>query len=272
MEVEEPKKVDTKRYKLFAEISNAFSLKILLDWINNTNTDGNLIFDQKGITFFRSHADKTITNTVTLKSHKLKFYHYNTEEEEIIFGFTINELKSITNNIGKKDYLALKINSDDKSLYVKIISGDVTNNNEHWQKVRFQKLKDLRLRMIDFTRPIEDPVCNIVMATFTKSCGNLHKLGRNGTFTFEIYPKGIKITGSSPGNLTDLVFPFGDCPEDQKSKKYEIEHSTLKSFSKITGLSSGQDTFQVYTENGKPLRFIFDIGNYGSLVVDINSS
>lgn len=276
--------------KVYAEISNSLSIKTLVEWLNNTNTDGNLVFSKSSITFFKGNSDMTIVNNLCIHTYKLKKYIYNSKEEEILFGFTVKDLKPIIDAIGKKDHIKLKILKKAQKLYIGGVSGEPGENSEsNYQELRFQKVKDSRISIEEFNRPINDPVCNIVVSTFCKKCSVFAKLGKHGTYVIRAYPEGIYMKASNPGKLMKHTGKFGMCrnkvteeTEDDegnmitqeikiKPKIYEIDHNTIKAFSKLMDLGNKLDTFQVYTEEGKPLRFIFNVGNYATLAIDINS-
>ena len=73
-----------------------------MDIVNATISEVNIIFTPKGISIKRGDAENLIVIDAFIEKGRLPYYIYKAKEEEIIFGASLETLRSDTQSFGPK--------------------------------------------------------------------------------------------------------------------------------------------------------------------------
>lgn len=195
---------------LFAEFSDGYSFRNLIEYLKNTNIAGNFIFTPERITYSRSDANNTILNEIVILKSNLTYYVYNAPSTEVIIGVTISNLRKITKPIGKKDSIRLYMLQGDPLLYIQIVSINtkaLSRNNANF--VRPQGGIDHLLYDVgDYTRSDENPNCTIPIMDFCRMCTAMNSI--SCTFvTIRGLPRGAIFEAMTDGSISGRIDKFG---------------------------------------------------------------
>lgn len=193
----------------FAEFNESYSFRNLVEYLKNTNVEGNFVFTKDLITYTRADASNTILNEVIIRGCDLTYYIYNSPLPEIIIGLTIANLRRITKPIGKKDSVRLYMLPSDPLLYIQIISVNtkaLSRNNANF--VKPQLCDTIEYDPGTYTRSEDSPNCTIPVMDFCRMC-TAHNSLQNSFVTVRGLPRGVIFEGIIDGDITGRIDKFG---------------------------------------------------------------
>lgn len=195
---------------LFAEFSDGYSFRNLIEYLKNTNIAGNFVFTPDRVTYSRSDANNTILNEIVILKSNLTYYVYNAPTTEVIIGVTISNLRKITKPIGKKDSIRLYMLQGDPLLYIQIVSINtkaLSRNNANF--VRPQGGIDHLLYDVgDYTRTDENPNCTIPIMDFCRMCTAMNSISCTYV-TIRGLPRGAIFEAMTDGSISGRIDKFG---------------------------------------------------------------
>jgi hypothetical protein len=299
---------ESKEYVFYAEFSDGYSFRNLVEYLKSTNNTGNFLFSSRGINYIQNNTSNTLLNCVEIRGYDLTAYVFNAKLEQIDVGVNLSNLRSITKSVGKKDSLRLYMIKGNPHLHISISSPNTKElNRNNISVIRPQKLEILDFNLDEFNRSESNPNCTAPSIDFNKMCTAMNAIKCNfvavysqdttvvfkGMFDGDIVGRmdrfGINkqknVSHSLPEisdiNSRSLISNFEDIsppqivilPEDYEYS-IRIETSTIKALGKLNNLSPN-GTIKMYMELERPFKMIANIGSYGKLIIflrDISSN
>jgi hypothetical protein len=294
---------ESKEYVFYAEFSDGYSFRNLVEYLKSTNNAGNFLFSSKGITYIQNNTSNTLLNCVEIRSHDLTAYVYNSEEEQVDVGVNLANLRSITKSVGKKDSLRLYMIKGNPHLHISISSPNTKElNRNNISVIRPQKLEILDFNLDTFNRMESNPNSTAPAIDFNKMCTAMNAIkcnhvaiyaqdttivfkgmfdgdivGRMDRFGISRQQKHLQNTLPEISEISNtsksLVTNFEDMSPPQiviLPKDYEyfikVETSTIKALGKLNNLSPN-GTIKMYMEYERPFKMIANVGSYGKLII-----
>lgn len=266
------KKIDTSpndiSSSLYVELSESFSFRNLIDYLNNTNNDGTFVFSEEKICYIQSNCDNTITNIFMCDVSELTGYEISSNKNKITFRINMDELKIRTKSIQKKDKMVLCKNKNDPELYLYHYLSGTTQPMTYTIPTLTQE--DIDFTLPDFTRPRNKPNSTITSGEFKLICSAMSGNKNKCKFVkIEGYERGIQFIGMSDTNNIIGIKKMGKLDDDLISY-VDIQLSTIKYLARLVGLSVN-GTIKFFIEKNKPLRIITNVGTYGEITVIVKS-
>ena len=284
-----------------AEFSEGYTFRNLIEYLRVTNTKGNFRFSRDFIYYEQIDADNTIVNQIEIQTCELTHYEITTQNEEIIVGINISDLRAITKTIGKKDGVRIFKHANDPLLYIQIISQSARSNNRQNVSIVRPQHVDLVTYEIPEYQSEKSPNCTIPTADFSKTCTSMSSV-KCSYVTIYGLPKGLIIEGLQEGSMFGRREQFGNCdgyatsvpsvsagsssispkpdlrlniPSGPKPKlvlrtdntpivKIKVKMSIVKALAKLNNLAT-MGTIKAYAEPDNPMKFSCKIGGYGIL-------
>ena len=281
----ELKSTEVKKARLMVEFSDGYTFRNLIEYLKNTNTTGNLIFNPSGITYQQENMNKDLLNHIEIRKEDLPSYIVNPSpgEEAVHIGATMSELRPLTRCIGKKDGVRLVMSEESPLLYIQVISQFTRDGNKgNTIFYRPHKVDQEYFSTDVYSHPETDPTCTISIAEFSRVCGALH-VQKCKHVIIKGYPKGVLFEGMLDGDILVRESPFGDCTpaprlivrgaSESKEETFSIKVniSNIKPLSRLSSISPN-GTVKMYFEQDKPFKIICNIGTYGTLRIFLRAS
>jgi hypothetical protein len=274
-------------YLFYAEFSDGYSFRNLIEYLKSTNTNGNFIFHKDGLSYSQHNNSNSLLNFIELRGCDLPVYVYRASEESIKVGINLSNLRSITKSVGKKDSIRLFMVHGNPLLHISISSPNTKElNRNNISVIRPQKLDDVQYELNEYEREESSPNCTTPAFDFNKMCSAMNALKCNHILVFGD-DSSIVFKGMFDGDLVGRTDTFGltkkkdvyfgianmDSETPQIVQKPEphqhsikIDVSTIKALGKLNNLSPN-GTIKMYMEEGLPFKMISNIGSYGKLII-----
>ena len=286
-------------YLFYAEFSDGYSFRNLIEYLKSTNTNGNFIFHKDGISYSQHNNSNSLLNFIEIRSCDLPVYVYRSTEDSIRVGINLSNLRSITKSVGKKDSIRIYMVYNNPLLHISISSPNTKElNRNNISVIRPQKLEVVEYEINAYQREETSPNCTTPAFDFNKMCSAMNALkcshilvygddtsivfkgmfdgdlvGRTDTFGIikkkedqlpqlhEISEFGKIITQAYPENIPNTISKSAITQHNIK-----IDVSTIKALGKLNNLSPN-GTIKMYMEEGLPFKMISNIGSYGKLTI-----
>lgn len=269
---------DTSEF--LADFIDGYSFRNLIEYLRSTNTHGNIMLDKDGIYYQQSDANESLINDFEIDASELVRYEFYSDKEHIVLGININDMRTLTKSIGKKDSVRLYKLSQDPILYIQIMnSSERSADRSNMSIIRPQKLHQITYVLPEYTKP------NLVVHAldFSKACAGMSTIKCPYVQTTST-GKGIVFKAVMNNGIVGKVESLGDTKtaslestpirlnivDRECYANVNIKASTVKALSKINNLTSN-GTVKIYTEKDKPLKFVTKIGIYGTLSIYVRS-
>lgn len=278
------------------EFTDAYSFRCLIEYLNLTNDDGNLVFTPKGFYYSRENDSKQILNELFINGHELTRYEYNSDKEQIICGLNMNQFKSSTKKIGKKDIARLSVFPT--GICLQVIGSPKSSSGNDMDIIRTQRLTHDCYTM-DGYQEEDEPNFTESMQKFTSACSD--QASCKGEYVNVIgFERGILMEARQGGNIRASIKCLGQIDEQSRAEsvveksiqtntnknirliikqnnkqddelvKYRIPRRIISALSKLTNISPN-GTVKVYMQPGLPVKFVFHVSTYGKLSVYLRS-
>lgn len=264
---------DEPEYLFYADFSDGYSFRNLVEYLKNTNITGNLAFKKDGIFYEQHNNSTTLLNAIEIRGYDLSAYIYNSNSEVINVGVNLANFRSITKSVGKKDSIRLYMVIDNPMLYISISSPNTKElNRNNVSVIRPQKLDVTGYTFPEYDRTETNPNCTAPSFDFNKMCMAMHSIKCNQV---KIYSEGNNIIfkGMFDGDIVGRIDTFGvnkrnhtSIADIEASYYILIETSTIKALGKLNNLSPN-GTIKMYLEEDRPFKIISNVGSYGKLTI-----
>lgn len=225
----EPVKIDSPPC-LFAEFSDGYSLRNLIEYLKNTNVAGNFVFTPEDITYSRSDAANTILNEIYIHKSDLSYYVYNAPAAEVVVGVTISNLRKITKPIGKKDSVRMYMLAGDPLLYIQIVSTNtkaLSRNNANFVRPQ-ANIERLVYDVTGYTRTEDNPNCTIPITDFCRMCTAMNSISCSYV-TIRGLARGAIFEAMTDGSISGRIDKFGIIDEHKTVAPSPIDLSVIDS-------------------------------------------
>jgi hypothetical protein len=294
---------ECKEYQFFAEFSDGYSFRNLVEYLKSTNTAGNFLFHSQGITYTQNNNSNTLLNHVEIRAFDLTNYIFNgsnePDSEFVAVGINLNNLRSITKSVGKKDSLRLYMIKNNPHLHISISSPNTKElNRNNISVIRPQKLEIPQFEIDDYSRTDQHPNCTAPAIDFNKMCTAMNAIKCSHVCIYA-QESTVIFKGMFDGDIVGRVDRFGvnkskpplagisdlsstkpivaSRSEDESPPQIvilpadydysiKVETSTIKSLGKLNNLSIN-GTIKMYMEYNTPFKMIANIGSYGRLTI-----
>ncbi len=274
---------------IYAEFTDAYSFRTLIEYLDHTNDDGNFIFGPKAILYCRESDSRQVLNVVEIYGHELTRYDYNSQQDRFISGLNLAQFKAATRKIGKKDVARLSVFNS--AVCLQVNGSPKSGSDDDMDVIRTQRLNQ-DVFEIDGYQGEDEPNCAVSMARFTSVCG-VQASCKDDHVTFIGIDHGIITEARQGGNLRASVKPLGQIDETTEVKggnlsekivkmgekniklihkypneivRYKIPRRIVSALSKLTNISPN-GTVKIYIQPNLPIKLVFHISTYGRLTV-----
>lgn len=279
-----------------AIIGDGYSFRNMIEFLKVTSARGNFVISHDKIAYEQSDISTNtyIINQVVINTSELTKYEFDSKEQFFI-GVNIEDIRTVSKTIGKKDSIKLYKVFSDPFLYIQIISNNSRGTDrENMNVIRPQSNDVYQFKCVQYSNDERNPNCKIMASEFAKVCTSMSSLKCDYVTIYGL-PCGIVFQGGTPGRTSERIEKFGvvdgfipsscdsisidqleipSCPRPKLNIKYDksnvqpvkikVKISIIKSLSKLNNLSTN-GTIKLFIEQDKPLKILCPIGNYGIL-------
>jgi len=285
-----------------AEFCAGYIFRMLIEYLRETNTAGNLIVTRDTITYTQMDGLKTLVNDVIIYTHELTRFEFNSKTP-IIVGIDTNDFRDKTKNIKKKYKVTLYKEPFQDDLFMEI-HGQSSSGTGSIITIDSALVSLTSVDIPTYYNPSNRPNCTIAASAFSEKC-SLMKDSSINRVEISGYDNGIAILGRSECGKIAKFCNFGDLPDDSGDNsdkstgtfdfsslhitkptvvpKFVIQEdlpissksltsitvnvATIKAISKFGNITPNGGTVKVYFERDKPVKFVCHVGTFGQLTV-----
>lgn len=274
------------------EFPDGFTFKHIIEYLRITNSHGTFIFKKDSIMYMQGDANSSILNEIIINTSSLK-YEFESANESIDVGINIQDIRTLTKNINKRDGMILiKPPNED---YLDVIHIDSKNQvNQSCGKVRLQYREQAEYELPVYSNDENNPNFSIPASEFCRKCNNISSV-KCDTILINCYPKGARFDAFIHGGVVEKYEPFGSCDiksgfidtarlSGDSGDKFvrlvvktndpvpivKVRTVTVKALSKLNNLSTN-GTIRFYMEPNNPIKIISPISSYGILRIYIKN-
>lgn len=289
----DPRAINHEIPLVHVEFVDAYSFRCLIEYLNLTNDDGNLIFTPKGIYYSRENDSKQILNEIVINGHELTRYEYNSDKDKVVSGLNMVQFKGSTKKIGKKDIARLSVFNSGACLQV--IGSPKMSSDDDMDLIRTQRLNH-EYYTINGYQEEDEPNFTESMQKFTSACSDQASC-KDDLVTVIGLERGIVMEARQGGNLRACIKCLGRVEETTTIRsnsysekiartsgkslrivvkypneivRYRIPRRIVSALSKLTNISPN-GTVKVYMQPSLPIKLVFHISSYGKLTIYLRS-
>jgi hypothetical protein len=294
--------VSEKKYSFIAVFAQAYSFRILIDYLKAVHEEGYFTFDKKSIRFIKQNkivkkksGDEEggdLVNDVIINTKELIHYEFN-EDRPLNIGVDLGNFKDTINSIGKKDGIRLSLVKNDDTFNIQVMENYNTSDS-NGRKVVIKKIDQLEdysnFGPSEYKRDLSEPNFVIPLVDFCKKCKTM-SVNCNSIYLNQ-YQQGLKMEKIGKGTSGDQFSNFGivDRPkvipgdrivlkignDDEVStfiNKLQVRAENIKNLVKLNNISS-ETNMRFFFENDKEsaIRLSCNIGCYGSIIIHIQNN
>lgn len=268
-----------KLYSFVIDYAEAYSQRILFDFLQAGLEEGILTFSKKFITFKRANAKKEVITEFIIYTRELVYYEFN-EEDNFSVGIDMGACKEALSNIGKKDSIRMSLLKGDDSIIVRLMA-HTSGFDSNGRKIKIKVVEAEEYDLDEYKRALDEQNFVTPLGEFAKSC---KPISTGCTLiNLHLFEKGIKLEKVGSGTVGDSFCSFGSLDDntiigagglkiavksDSEPKEIEnmqIRASDIKNLSKLNNISSCSNV-RFYVDKDRPLRISCNIGCYGILI------
>ena len=279
-----------------AEFSDGYSFRNMFEYLRVTNSHGTFIFKKDEICYMQGDDNNTILNQIEILVHELPDYKFKSSTPEIVIGINIQDIRSITKTIGKKDSVILYKQPNSNDIQIQIVNSSRGTGRQNYSKVRLQRREIPDYSLPDFQNDEKHPNFTIPSADFSRTCTSISSV-KCDKIIIHGYPRGTQFDAVMHGGVVQRYERMGSCEmisgivrdacildengnpgkrvkmvvkSDGPVPSVVVRTSTIKALSKLNNLSAN-GTIKFYMEPDNPIKIMSKIGTYGTLRVYIKS-
>lgn len=279
-----------------AKFIDGYSFRNLVEYLRGTNTQGSFRFSKDTIRYQEADSGNTIINELEIQTSELYEYEYNSVEDEIIVGLAIQDIRSVTKTIGKKDSLTIYKIAGDDMLYF----GTVGSTERSSERVNMCLVRPKQIEVKSYEMPeyAARPNCTVQASVFSKVCAAMASIkcrwivisgAKHGITLKAMMENGVLGRVENLGDVSDGVpddkflrirtlEPDANAPKvrvrvvgDTEYPSIKVKTTSIKALSKLNNLCS-HGMVKVFIEPNKCLlKLSCKVGGYGVLNVYIRS-
>lgn len=261
---------ESKDYIFMAEITDAYSLRMLIQYLHTFHNDGEFTFSKNGIKFLRSNNALNLINDAYINTKELVRYEFNSDTP-IKIGCDLSQFKTNVASIAKNDSVRWSWKKGADHFITQIVGTNSKDYESNAKKVKIKSVESHDIDLPEYERKIEDPNFVSPLADFAKACKPISK--DCDAVNFYQYGKGVKIekivNEINPGQFN--IFGNIDEKSEEIQGKLKIPSVNIKNLNKLNNMST-KSNIRFYFEPDQPTRLSCNIGVYGILVIHMKES
>ena len=252
--------METASFKL--EISEGYKFRKLVEYIKNSTVNGNFIFTADTIRYTQENDEGTILNDVVLNKCDLPSYSVSPEDASIVCGINTMTLK-IVSRVNKPDGIRIEKEADENKLMIQLLNNARGPTNFHSYTLNNYPLVEFNVE--EYENDENHPNFIMPIVEFLRVCGDIGAIDCT-SMSIQTYPAGLNVLVDNKLDGITSSFPMGD-PNDEEDNiinEIPIEKSTIKTLTKINGLSE-KGNIKFYFQKGLPIKLLCLISCFGVL-------
>lgn len=240
--------------------NEAYQVKILSELIDKNIEEGNLVFDEEGITFREVDEKELVMIDVVLRAADLQ---YEPPPEPIHIGFTCQHLYKVLRRIKKKDKLSIHRVKGSDEILVNILNTDKDRDKDG--SIRIKEVKKTQWDMPAFPK---NPIAQIPAAEFQRMC---KEMGGSKQVTLEVQKTGVRFVGGAT-QLSSIGDKYGLWVKDGEILyKKTFDSKQLAHLAKCSGLATNNYLKLFCAGADQPILISSPIGSIGTFKACISS-
>jgi hypothetical protein len=284
----------------YAIFTDGSAVRNLIEYSRLSSLEGVFRFTKDKILYEQGNSDNTLLNVVELKTYELTDYSFVSKSDEIVVGVNLTDLRNITRNVGKKDFLEFyKLANEPRNLYIRIKSQSEKGSESNLYLLPITNSSYTVYKLPEYQRDKKDPTVTVYQSDFSKLCKSLIAI-KSSYVTIHGFKNGIIVKGILNTGAIGSVKEFGKCSvspvqtnlksmsmdganiirskvappklsvgEVGEVERYKMDIDIIKTLVKLNALSP-TGTIKFYIEKNLPLKLTCAIGNMGKISVYIN--
>lgn len=276
-----------------AELTDAYSFRCLIEYLNLTNNDGNFVFTPKGIYYSRENDSRQVLNELVIYGHELTKYEYNSDKDRVVSGLSMDRFKGATKKIGKKDISRLSVFTS--GVCLQVIGSPKSSSGDDMDVIMTQRLNH-EFYTINGYQNEDEPNCTESMQKFTNACSDQASC-KDDFVTIVGLERGLIMEARQGGNLRASIKCLGQIEETVNIRssnysekitrtsgknlrivvkhpneivRYRVPRRIIAALSKLTNISPN-GTVKIYMQPKLPIKLVFHLSTYGKLSIYLRS-
>jgi len=260
---------DSKDYIFMVEITDAYSFRMLIQYLNTFHKEGEFIFTPQGITFIKANDKLDLINDVYINPKELIHYEVNTDKP-LKIGCDLTQFKTNVGSIGKNDSIRWSLKKDADHFITQIVGTNSKDYDSNVKRVKIKSVETDDIELEDYARKVIEPNFVSPLSDFAKACKPIAK-DCNAVYFFQ-YNNGVKIEKIVNDINPSQYNTFGTIDEktDQIINKLKISSLNIKNLNKLNNMST-KSNIRFYFEADLPTRLSCNVGVYGTLVIHMKN-
>lgn len=253
-----------------AEFIDGYSFRNLIELLRAVSTTCNFHFSKEGISYEQADPDQCIIVRWIIYASELIDYSYQSTNPTTIVGINVNNLRSITKTIGKKDGVKIYKVAKEAPIYIQIGASEKGTERKNVCTILPQEVDQIYYDIPPYDQGEDSPNCVVQAATFSKVC----------TSITSVKCKMIMVASNSRGITLSTITDLGTTSRAEslgngaKSRPQinngdvaiKTKFPLIKALSKLNNLTS-QGMVKFYTQPNNPIKLLTRIGSYGTLEI-----
>jgi hypothetical protein len=253
-----------------AEFIDGYSFRNLVELIRAVSSTCNFRFSSEGISYEQADPEQCVIMRWMIYASELIDYSYNSTNPSTMIGININNLRSITKTIGKKDGIKIYKVPGEAPVYIQIGASEKGTDRRNVCTIVPQEVDQVYYDIQPYEQGDDSPNCVVQTATFAKVCTSITSV-KCKLILVTSNKRGITLSTITDLGTTSRAETLGTGaksrpPVDNGEVYIKTKFSIIKALSKINNLSS-QGTIKFYSQPGNPIKMTSRIGSYGSLEI-----
>lgn len=286
-----------------AEFCAGYIFRMLIEYLRDTNTSGNLIVTRDHITYTQADGLGRLLNDVVIYTHELTKFQFNSRTPKIIVGINTNDFRNKVKNVRKKYQVTLYKEPGQDNLFMEI-HGQSGSGGGNIITIESEHVSLTEVHVSKYSSPDNRPNCTISSEAFTEKC-NVLKDSAVSRVEISGYPGAMVMLGRSESGGIARLCHLGDLPDDPDEpgegimskldisklnitkssvvpkfvvhddlpisaralRSIIVDVSTIKALARLNNITPNGGTVKIYFERDKPVKLICHIGTFGQLTV-----
>lgn len=254
-----------------AEFIDGYSFRNLIELPRVVSATCNLHFSKDGIYYEQADPDQCIIMRWIIHADELIDYDYKSKNPQTIVGVNINNLRTVTKTVGKKDGLKIYKVAGEKPVYIQVMgASERGTERKNVSTILTQAVEQVYYDIPEYTEADKGPNCVVQAGIFAKVCTNITSV-KCKTILVTSNKQGITLSAVMDNNIISRAENLGDGTRsrpmvDNGEVSIKTKYTIIKALSKINNLSS-QGMIKFYSQPGNPIKMVCKIGSYGILEI-----
>ena len=287
-----------------AEFHNGYIFRMLIEYLKETNTEGNFVITKHGITYTQSDGSERLLNDVVIHAHELVKFEFYSQTGKIIIGVNLDNMKKRSKSIKKKSSVVIYKEPGQNFLCMQINGQGGTSSSGNIIVLNQTYVSPTIIDLPEYNRAEDEPNCVIAAAIFLERCAFIKDAGVSKA-SISGYNEGMVMLGRADDGSISQISDFGILPEKTESDDHSLKKivdsvssmslisskvtplfvihedipvasealhtvtvdvSTINALAKLNNITPG-GVIRWYIERNKPIKLVCHIGTCGQLSI-----